>query len=88
MIVDINFDEKDQVAVITFFPKEFSSPGHYSLALVYLSIIAGEYDLDPEMTEDDLQIIIDSAIDKNQDAVVFAISEDGIEVDAHNSEEC
>ncbi len=86
MIVDLNFDEKDQAAVITFFPKEFSSPGHYSLALIYLTIIAGEYDLDPEMSEDDLREMIEGATEKNQDAVAFVVSEDGIEVDAHNSE--
>ncbi|MCB9062052.1 MAG: hypothetical protein H6622_11070 [Halobacteriovoraceae bacterium] len=79
MNIYINENVKDQMALITFFCDQFKVERDYILALNFICAVCGDFELDPEITPDDLKEIVQTAKEKEGE-FTFEISEEGIEV--------
>lgn len=80
MKLNIDFNAKEQMALLTFPVEEFTSEREFSVAISIISTFSADFDLDPELEKEDLQEIIERAISEDKDSFTFEICEDGIEV--------
>ena len=81
MKYEITIQEKTFDCEVKCFCEEIQSEKDFKQIIALISIIAADYDLDPELEIDDLQGIIDKVKTEAKNSYSFLISEEGIEVD-------
>lgn len=74
-------DEKSLESFVEFNINEFKGPGDYKNALALISIIAADYELDPEMDQDTIDELIAKTKEYAKECFTFSFHEEGIEVD-------
>ena len=85
MNVNINYNNKTQSVTLEFKLVEFNKPQDYSIAISILSTFCGDFNLDPEMEDSDLESIIERAKELNSDRFLFYINEDEVEAEIPDS---
>lgn len=81
MKVDIQIAKDCEQIDIKFFTEEFKTPRNYREAIHIVTCFSYEFDLDPELEDEDLEEIIEKTKELEKDEFTFNINEDGIEVD-------
>lgn len=84
MLVDITIDPKNLDAFIRFEVENLKDEKSYKDSVAIISMIAGDYNLDPELEVLDLQEMVKMALDKGMKAIIFDINEDGVEAELVN----
>lgn len=84
MLVDITIDPKSFDAFIKFEVHNFKDDKSYKDSVAIISMIAGDYSLDPELEISDLQDMVKMALDKGAKAIVFDVNEEGLEAELVN----
>ena len=80
MLVDIQIEQKTLDARLTFDLSHFKDIKSIKDSLAIITMIAGDYSLDPEFEVEDLEGIIAQGKEKEANHLVFNINED--EMDA------
>ena len=81
MNVNVDFNDKAQCVTLTFKLNEFEKPRDYSIAIAILTTFCGDFNLDPDMEEADLEAIIERAKELTSDRFLFYINEDEVEAE-------
>lgn len=84
MLVDIKIIPKTFEAVLTFKLENFKDDKSFKDAIAIVTMIAGDYNLDPELEVTDLQDMVTMALKENKQSMIFSILEDGIEAEMSN----
>ncbi len=84
MLVDINIDPKTFDASVKFELENFSSSTSFKSSIAIITMIAGDYSLDPELEVEDLEEMVTMALKDSKTSLIFTISEDGIEAEFSN----
>ena len=80
MKVDFEINDKTYEAKIEFAISELESPANIANAMALVTIVAADYELDPELEQADMLDLIEKAKVQSK-PLSFLISEEGIEVD-------
>ena len=80
MKLNIDFNPKAQMALLTFPLEEFKQERDFAVAISIISTFSADFDLDPELEKDDIAGIISKAMEDEKESFTFEICEDGIEV--------
>ena len=81
MIIDFDIEKSSKSYLIRFNTNQFNSPRDYVLAVTLVTVASLDYDLDPELDEDDMSEIVQKTIELDKSSFTFCINEEGIEVD-------
>ena len=81
MKVDITIHPKTHDAHIKFDFDQFKELKDLKDSVAILSMISGDFSLDPEMTIEDFQSLIEQGKSAKNTAITFDINEDGIEAE-------
>jgi len=81
MKVDIQIAKDHEQVDITFYCDAFTTPRHYREAIHIVTCFSYEFDLDPELEDEDLEEIIEKTRELEKEEFTFNINEEGIEVD-------
>ena len=81
MLVDINIDEKNFDATLSFNLVDFHSESSFKNTLAIVSMIAGDYSLDPEIEPSELKEMVSKGVEMAHSKLIFSISEEGIEAE-------
>lgn len=81
MKIDVDFNNEEQSALISFYPEEFKTKRDFLLAVNIVQTFSADFDLDPELGEEDIKTILSKLKDEDKNHLVFIINEEGIEVD-------
>ncbi len=84
MLVDVSVDPKSLDAFIRLEVENLKDEKSYKDSVAIISMIAGDYNLDPELEVSDLQEMAKMALDKGMKAILFDINEDGVEAELVN----
>lgn len=84
MLTDISIEPKTFSATIRFEIANLIDDKAFKDSIAIISMIAGDYSLDPELEVSDLQDMAKMALDKDVKAIIFDINEDGIEAELTN----
>lgn len=74
-------DEKSLESFIEFQVSEFKSQKDFKDALALITMVAGDYELDPEVDEEVLTDLIEKTKEYTKESFIFSFHEEGIEVD-------
>lgn len=74
-------DEGSLESFIEFNIRNFNEPMDFKNALALITMVAADYDLDPEMDEETMIDIIKKTQEHEKETFVFSFHEEGIEVD-------
>ena len=75
MLVDITIDAKNLDAIIRFEVENLKDEKSYKDSLAIISMVAGDYSLDPELEISELKDMAKMALDKGLKAIIFDINE-------------
>lgn len=78
---DITIHPKDLSATLIFHVEDFRSDSDYKNALAILSMVAGDYQLDPEVEVKELKAFVEQAIEGDKNALEFIVDEEGLELE-------
>ena len=81
MLVDIQIDPKTFDAQLKFEISNFKDSTSYKNAIATITMIAGDYSLDPELEIEDVENMVKMALKDDKSLVIFYIGEDGIEAE-------
>ncbi|MBD64516.1 MAG: hypothetical protein CME62_04885 [Halobacteriovoraceae bacterium] len=81
MLVDISFNPKAQSALLEFQVEHFDSDLRLKECLAIMTVISADFYLDPEIEPEHLAEYIAIAREQNKNAMLFEISEDGVELE-------
>lgn len=81
---DISIDPKSMSAHLTFKIEDFNSEKDYKDALAILSMVAGDFHLDPEIEVEELKQFIEKAKNEAKMALKFVINEEELELELLN----
>ena len=81
MKTDISIDPKNMDARIEFKFDDFNSPVDFKNSVAIISMIAGDFSLDPELELEDLNDLVIQGKEAGNSSIVFEIGEDGIEAE-------
>lgn len=84
MLIDISINPKSLDALVRFEITNLTDEKSYKDSIAVISIIAADYDLDPELEISDLKDMVKMALDQTKAAIIFEIHEDGIEAEISN----
>lgn len=84
MLVDIQIVPKTYEAVLKFELENFKDEKSFKDAIAIVTMVAGDYSLDPEIELEDLQDMVKVALKENKKSMIFSIMEDGIEAEMSN----
>lgn len=84
MKVDISFSKGGDCANVKFFLEEFKGPKDTLTGLSILTLVAADYDLDPELEPEDFDGILAQIKEEKMEDFIVTIDEDGIEIDLEN----
>ena len=81
MIVDIKFNHKEQSCSLEFSFLHLVNDMAMKEALAILAIVSADFYLDPELEVEDISNFISQGKEKAKSALVFEVSEDGLELE-------
>ena len=81
MKTEITVDPKTLSASAIFMVEDFKSDKDYKDTLAILSMVAGDYHLDPEVEVDELKEFVAKAKEENHSALEFIVDEEGVELE-------
>ncbi|WP_127716368.1 hypothetical protein [Halobacteriovorax sp. HLS] len=81
MLVDIDIDKFSMSYLLKYKVEDFQKPEDYKMAVTIVTCFSNDYDLDPELDNNDMREIVEKTIELEKDFFTFEINEDGIEVD-------
>jgi hypothetical protein len=81
MLVDVDIDKFSKSYLLKFKVENFKSPDDYKMAVTIVTCFSNDYDLDPELDDNDMREIVEKTIELEKDLFTFDINDDGIEVD-------
>ena len=81
MIVDIQLDPKNEETKAIFEIANIVSAINIKEVIAIVSIICGDYHMDPELEESELEEFLKQAKDKEKTNLTFYISEEGLELE-------
>ncbi len=81
MNTNITIDPKSFEASITFKFEDYKAPKDFKDSLAIISMIAGDYSLDPELELEDFQQLIDQGKEAGKTSISFSVSEEGLEAE-------
>ncbi len=81
MKVDVDINHDTESFLITFNVKNFKSDRDYEIAHELVSCVCGDYNIDPELSVEDIIAITQDAKDKKAEEFIFEITEDGLEAE-------
>jgi hypothetical protein len=81
MLVDIKFNHKEQSCSLEFSFLNLINDMAIKEALAILTIISSDFYLDPELDVDDINEFISQGKEKSKSALLFEVSEDGLELE-------
>ena len=84
MKTDISIHPKDLSARVLFNVEDFSGEQDYKDALAILSMVAGDYHLDPEVEVEEMMGFVQQAKNEAKMALEFIVDEDGLELELIN----
>lgn len=81
MLVDIKIDPKTLDADLSFDLVNFKDQTSYKNAIAIITMVAGDYSLDPEFEIEDLQEMVEKGVEMTHKTLIITISEEGIEAE-------
>ena len=81
MKVDISINSEDFSTKLTLETAAFENDRSFSEAGAILTMIAGDYSLDPELETSELKSFVNKAIEDSKTKLVFTIDEDGLDLE-------
>jgi hypothetical protein len=81
MKTNISIDPKTLDARIEFKFDDLNGPVDFKNSIAIISMIAGDFSLDPELELEDLNDLVVQGKEAGNTAIVFDIGEDGIEAE-------
>jgi len=81
MKLDISFHPQDHMAFLNFAVSDFTTELQYKECLAIVTIISGDFYLDPELEITDIEEFVATAKEKNKTNLIFELSEDGLELE-------
>ena len=81
MKVDISFSKGGEAATIKFFLSEFLGPKDTLTGLSILTLVAADFDLDPELEPEEFDNILTQIKEEKSEEFTVSIDEEGIEID-------
>jgi hypothetical protein len=81
MIVDIKFNHKEQSCSLEFAFLNLVNEMAIKEALAILTIVSSDFYLDPELEVEDINGFISQGKEKSKSALLFEVSEDGLELE-------
>lgn len=81
---DISIDPKTMSARLLFKIEDFKSEKDFKDALAILSMVAGDFHLDPEVEVEELQGFVQKAKNEAKMALEFVVDEEGLELELIN----
>lgn len=81
MKTDITVNPKTLAADIIFLVEDFKKEHDFKDALAILSMVAGDYHLDPEVEVDEFQGFVQKAKNEAKMALKFTVDEEGLELE-------
>lgn len=84
MKTEITVNPKTMAATILFKVEDFTKEADYKNALAILSMVAGDYHLDPEVEVEELQGFVQQAKNEAKMALEFIVDEEGLELELLN----
>lgn len=84
MKTDISINPKSLEAHVFFKVEDFTKEHDYKDALAILSMVAGDYHLDPELEVEELQAFVEQARNEAKMALEFVVDEEGLELELVN----
>ncbi|MCT4641794.1 MAG: hypothetical protein N4A33_05800 [Bacteriovoracaceae bacterium] len=78
MKCDITIDEKNLECNLTFNLGDFTDQKNYKDALTVVSMVSGDYHLDPEIELDDFIELVSKGKSDNKQVITFSINEEEI----------
>lgn len=81
MKLEVNYLPSEESVELIISTKEFSSSKDLTIGLSILQTFAADFDMDPELENEELQELIDKARSENKDNLKFCLSLDGIELE-------
>lgn len=80
MIVDIQFNPKEQSAILTYELANFATELNKKECLAIITIVSADFYLDPEIELEHLDEFLKIAQEQDKSKLVFEISEDGVDL--------
>jgi hypothetical protein len=84
MKTDISINHKTLDTNITFKVNDIKNENSLKDCLAIVSMISGDYALDPELDLEDMISFVEKAKSEDKMALLFTISEDGLELELLN----
>lgn len=84
MNTQININQKTLDTDVIFKVEDIQSQDHAKECLIILTMIAGDYALDPEIELEDFNSFVEKAKSEDKMALLFSINEDGLELEFIN----
>ncbi len=81
MKTEISIDPKTMDAKIQFQFDDFKGPIDFKNSVAIISMIAGDFSLDPELELEDLTDLVVQGKEAGNTSIIFEIGEDGIEAE-------
>ena len=81
MLVDISINPKDLSCDLTYSVEQFSAEYNYSEAIAILSMVAGDFNIDPELEPEEFKAFILKAKEESKLNLTFNIDEDGLDLE-------
>lgn len=84
MKTDITVNPKTLAAHVLFKVEDFTKDHDYKDSLAILSMVSGDYHLDPEIEVEELKEFVQRAKDEAKTALEFVVNEEGLELELIN----
>ena len=85
MKLEIDYKAAQELVELKFHCNQLTNKRDINVALSILQTFSADYDMDPEISPEDLQGFLKKADTDNKDTLIFEISEDGIELELIDS---
>lgn len=84
MKTDISINPKTLAAHVVFLAQDFAKESDYKDALAILSMVSGDFHLDPEIGVEELKEFVQKAKNEAKMALEFVVDEEGLELELIN----
>jgi len=81
MICDIKINPKTFECTLEFELNHFNSDKEFKDSLAILTMVSGDYSLDPEIELDEFKDLINQGVSSQKSIIQFLIDEEGIEAE-------
>ncbi len=75
----INLELREDECLITFYLNELKGPKDFVKVLNIIELVAGDFDVDPEMTEKDIGMLVEESKKGGHTDFTVEVTEDGVE---------